>query len=129
VRASGWIGCAGYARQGIMSGASRRLRPTGVVLTAFLASCRADTVPRLRFPQVEQATEAVQGGGERYRDHRTCTQSSTSVQDLVDCMDRAHWHFVPQGAVFPEPECWEARKSGELERVSPHCFVRAPEHP
>jgi hypothetical protein len=112
-----------------MSGGSRRLRPTGVVLAAFLASCRSESVPRLRFPQVEQATEAVHGGGERYRDYRTCTQSSTSVQGLVDCMDAKHWHFVPQGAVFPEPECWEGRKSDELERVLPQCFVRAPEHP
>jgi len=99
------------------------------VLTGLLASCTIDAVPRPRFPQVEQATEAMHGGGERYRDHRTCMQSSTSAEDLIQCMDAAHWHFVPHGAVFPEPECWEAREHRELERLAPHCFMRAPEHP
>ena len=100
----------------------------GVVLTALLGSCTTGTF-RPRFPQVEQATEAVHGGGERFSDHRTCMQASKTVDDLIQCMDAAHWHFVTHGGVFPEPQCWEARERAELERLAPDCFIRAPEHP
>jgi hypothetical protein len=99
------------------------------VLTALLVSCTGETVPRPRFPQVEQATEAMHGGGERYRDHRTCAQSSKSADDLVRCMAAAHWQFVAHGVVSPEPECWEARDRGEVERLIPQCFIRAADHP
>jgi hypothetical protein len=99
------------------------------VLGALLASCSSEHVPRLRFPQVEQATEAMHGGGEVYRDHRTCMESAKSADDLVQCMGVAHWSFVAHGSVFPEPECWEARERAELKRLGPHCFVRGPEHP
>jgi hypothetical protein len=107
------------------------LRPTAAaaVIGALLASCSSEHVPRLRFPQVEQATEAAHGGGERYRDHRTCMASAKSADDLVQCMGAAHWSFLAHGTVFPEQECWEAREHEELERLGPHCFVRAPEHP
>ena len=98
-----------------------------VASTMLLAAC--DSMLRPRFGQVEQATEALHGGGERYRDHRRCSQSATSVQTLIDCMDAAHWHFVSQGPEYPERDCWESRERGELERLPPHCFVRAPEHP
>ena len=97
------------------------------VLAAGLASC-AGGVPRPRFPQIEQATESVQGGGERHRDHRACLQSSKTADDLVGCMTAARWHFVAHGAVFPEPQCWEARERGELDRLGPQCFVRDPEN-
>jgi hypothetical protein len=102
---------------------------TVAVLAVVLASCSGQSVLRPRFPQVEQAAEAVHGGGERYRDHQTCMKASKSVDDLVRCMDEAHWHFVAHGAVFPERECWEARDREELDRLAPHCFLRAPEHP
>jgi hypothetical protein len=107
------------------------LRPTAgvVVLGALLAACSSEHLPRLRFPQVEQATEAMHGGGERYRDHRTCMELAKSADDLVECMGTAHWSFVAHGTVSPEPECWEARQHAELERLGPHCFVRGPEHP
>ena len=118
-----------------LAGRRRRRRPTVAraatvtALIVLLASCTADRVPRLRLPQLEQATEAAHGGGERYRDHQTCMQSSKSVDDLVRCMEESHWHFVAQGGVFPERECWEARDRGELDRIAPHCFLRAAEHP
>src|SRR5437762_5045676 len=46
---------------------SRRSEPA-LVFALAIASCTTGPLPRL--PQVEQATEAVQGGGERYRAHR-----------------------------------------------------------
>jgi hypothetical protein len=106
-----------------------RLPRIAVVVLTLLVSCTGGSVPVPRFPQVEQATEAMHGGGERYRDHRTCMQASTSALELVQCMYAAHWHFVPHGSVFPEPECWQAREREQLEHLAPHCFIRAPEHP
>jgi hypothetical protein len=98
-------------------------------IAALLVACQDTSVLRPRFPQVEQATEAMHGGGERYRDHQQCMKASRTVDDLVRCMDEAHWHFVAHGTVFPEPECWEAREQGSLDRLAAHCFLRAPEHP
>src|SRR5947207_11504370 len=57
-----------------------------MVFALALASCTTGPLPRL--PQVEQATEAVQGGGERYRAHRACGTGAGSVDDLVRCMRR-----------------------------------------
>jgi hypothetical protein len=113
-----------------MANAPRRLAPlaAAVLLGVWFAACKGQSVPRLRFPQVEQASEAVQGRGERYRDHQTCFKASKSVDDLVRCMKDEHWQFVAHGAVFPEGECWEAREHRELDRVGEQCFVRDPEH-
>jgi hypothetical protein len=110
----------------------RRTTSTALLAAAFAAAllhgCSAEAL-RPRFPQVEQATEAVHGGGERYRDHQQCMKASRTVDELVRCMDEAQWHFVAHGGVYPEPECWEAREKGELDRLAAHCFLRAPEHP
>jgi hypothetical protein len=112
----------------LRSPSARGLLGATAALVALLAACSRESVLP-RFPQVEQAQETMHGGGERFRDHRTCVGSSTTVQGLIQCMDAAHWHFVAHGGVYPEPECWEARDRDELERVGPQCFVRAPEHP
>jgi len=36
---------------------------------------------------------------------------------------------VAHGLVFPEPECWEARERGDLEHLTPQCFIRTAERP
>ena len=105
-----------------------RLR-AAVVFALVVAACERHALPPLRLPQVEQGTEAVHGGGERYRDHRMCLQTSKSSDDLIRCMEGAHWRFVGHGLVYPEPECWEARERGEVDRLIPQCFVRAADHP
>jgi hypothetical protein len=112
--------------------ASRRRRLSVSVAMAALAvvagGCRLDDVPRPRFPQVEQASEAMQNGGERYRQHQQCMQASKSADELVGCMKAARWLFVAHGAVFPEPECWEARERHEMDRLGQQCFVRDADH-
>ena len=102
---------------------------SAVVFAVLLAACEKHALPPLRLPQVEQGTEAIQGGGERYRDHRTCLQASTSSDDLIRCMDKARWRFVDHGLIYPERECWEAQERGERDRLIPQCFVRAADHP
>jgi hypothetical protein len=113
-----------------MATAPRRLPSlaTSVLLAVALTACNGQSIPRPRFPQIEQTQEAVQGGGERYRDHQTCFKASKSVDDMVRCMSEQHWQFVAHGTVFPEPECWEAREHKELDRLGTQCFVRDPEH-
>ena len=100
-----------------------------VLLAIVVAGCGKNPLPPLRLPQVEQGTEAMHGGGERYRDHRRCHQASKSADDLIRCMEAAHWRFVAHGPVYPEPECWQAREQGEVERLIPQCFIRAADHP
>src|SRR5213075_1988849 len=102
---------------------SRRSEPA-LVFALALASCTTGPLPRL--PQVEQATEAVQGGGERYRAHRACG-TGAGVDDLVRCMRDAGWDFVARGPGYPEAECWQARDRGEVERIPAQCFVRSGE--
>jgi len=104
---------------------TRRRRSEPVLVFALaLASCTAGPLPRL--PQVEQATEAVQGGGERYRAHRACGGAG-SVEALVGCMRDAGWDFVARVPSYPEAECWQARDRGEVDRITPQCFVRSSE--
>ena len=102
---------------------SRRAEPA-LVFALAIASCTTGPLPRL--PQVEQATEAVQGGGERYRAHRACGGAG-SVDDLVACMRDAGWDFVARAPGYPEADCWQARDRGEVERIPPQCFVRSSE--
>ena len=102
-------------------------RSPGLLLALALASCDTTAVPRPRLPQVEQATEALQGGGERYRVHRTCTSAAKSVDELVRCMRDAGFDFVARGPGYQETDCWQARDRGELDRLVPLCFVRGPE--
>jgi len=103
---------------------SRRSEPA-LVFALAIASCTTGPLPRL--PQVEQATEAVQGGGEGYRAHRACGGGTASVDDLVHCMQDAGWDFVARGPGYREAECWQARDRGEVERIPPQCFVRSAE--
>ena len=93
------------------------------VLTVSLAACSPDTVPVPRFPQVEQATEAVQGGGERYRAHRNCAPDARTVDQLITCMRAAGFEFVERRPSYPEADCWQDRDRGEVERITPQCFV------
>ena len=107
---------------------TRSRRAEALAIALILASCTASSVPRPRFPQVEQATEALQGGGERYRTHRACAGAAKSVDDLVRCMQDAGWTFVARGPAYPEADCWQAHDRGEVDRIPPQCFVRSPEH-
>jgi len=103
------------------------MRWCGPLLAIVLASC-AGGVPLPRFPQIEQATEAVQGGGERYRVHRACATGARSVDQLIACMQDAGWQFVERGPGYPEAACWQDRDRAELDRIAAQCFVRTAEH-
>src|SRR5438045_9791108 len=99
---------------------SRRSEPA-LVFALAITSCTTGPLPRL--PQVEQATEAVQGGGERYRAHRACGGGTASVDDLVHCMQDAGWDFVARGPGSREAECWQARDPGAAARRPPQCSL------
>ena len=105
---------------------SRRL--AGLVVVLALQGCENSGL-RPRFPQVEQAQEALHGGGERIQAHRTCAAASRSAEGLIGCMRDAGWDFVVRGPGYPEAECWEARDRSEVDRIVPLCFVRSREQP
>src|SRR5437660_12460333 len=98
---------------------SRRAEPA-LVFALAIASCTTGPLPRL--PQVEQATEAVQGGGDRYRAHRACGGAG-SGDDLVACMRNAGWDFVARGPGYSEAECWQARDRGHVDPITAPGFV------
>src|SRR5438034_1522183 len=98
---------------------SRRSRCSEPALVFALAIASCTTGPLPRFPQVEQATEAVQGGGERYRAHRACGGGTASVDDLVHCMQDAGWDFVARGPGYRETARWHARHRGDVQRNPP----------
>jgi len=79
------------------------------------------------LPQVEQATEAIESGGERYRAHRACAGVGRSADDLIRCMQDAGWSFLPRGPGYPEADCWRARDREEVASITAQCFARASE--
>src|SRR5438093_9694434 len=93
-------------RRGLRWTRRRRSEPA-VVFALALASCTTGPLPRL--PQVEQATEAVQGGGERYRAHRACG-TGAGVDDLVLCMRDGGWDLVARGTGVLEGACLQYRR-------------------
>ena len=96
----------------------------GIAL-AVVALAACDKIGMPRVPQVEQAREAVEDGGDRYRTHRACAQASTSGDAMIGCMRDAGWTFVTRGPGYPEADCWQARDRGEVDRMIPLCFTRA----
>ena len=99
------------------------------LLAVVLASCSGTNVPRLRVPQIEQASEAIEGGGDRFRAHRSCAPDARTVDQLITCMRAAGWDFVQRGPGYPEADCWQDRDRGEVNRIVPQCFVRLAERP
>ena len=97
--------------------------PRRVLLVALaLASCSS---PVVRLPQLEQATQAAEGGGDRYRAHRACAGTAHSVDELLGCMKDAGWTFVGRGQSYPDAGCWQARDQGRADDILPLCFVRS----
>ena len=94
-----------------------------MLLAVVLGGCEGG-VPRPRFPQLEQANEAIEGGGDRYRAHRACASDANSVDALVACMRIAGYDFIPRGPGYPEFDCWQDRDRGDASRLTPLCFVR-----
>ena len=108
------------------------MRRTGcaVVVAVVIAACEhVQQVPRPRVPQIEQANEALQSGGERYRAHRACTNGATSVDGLIGCMQDSGWEFVPHAATQPESDCWLSRDRGDVDHLVALCFQRGPNRP
>jgi hypothetical protein len=103
--------------------------PYRLLAVVLLAAACAST-PRLRLPQVEQATQATHRGGERYRAHQRCAGIARTVEDLVECMRQEGYEFIARAPDYPSRQCWEAREpESAVTDVPPHCFTHAPGTP
>jgi hypothetical protein len=101
---------------------------TLVAVLVVASACSG--VPWLRLPQIEQATQATHGGGERYRAHQRCVEVTKTVDELVDCMRDEGYVFIARGPDYPSPECWTMRTPGTTATgVPPHCFEHSPDAP
>jgi hypothetical protein len=79
-------------------------------------------IPLPSLPQVEQASEVVQGG--RLRSYQICTRTETGLPRLLDCMAGFGYEFLPRGSGYPAGECWQLRDAGGSELPPPQCFLR-----
>jgi hypothetical protein len=93
-----------------------------LLLAAALAGCDGISTPRV--PQIDQAREAVEAGGDRYRAHRACTNTARTADALVQCMDDAGWRFLVRGPGYPESDCWRARDRDDVANIPSICFER-----
>jgi hypothetical protein len=95
------------------------------VLAVGTAGC-ADKLPPLTFPQLQAVSQIGEYGPDRLRDSEVCRRSSTAVEDYVHCMEEKGWKFVARGNVYPAPECWSQRATGDPRQVpAAQCFDRA----
>jgi hypothetical protein len=99
------------------------------VAVALLAGCAAvRQIGPPRLPQLEQATEAVQNPGDRLNAHQACSEASKAIEEMVACMQKAGYDFLPRSPESAAAECWRLRDDatyggGRLPET--FCFRRA----
>ncbi len=105
-------------------GVRRTLVPLGLI--ASLAGCGDRRVPLPELPQLTQAREFGEFGGDRLRDSNACRGETTSVETLVACMGGRGWTFVRRWGAYPSDVCWEVREAKDPRRLpDPMCFERS----
>ena len=93
------------------------------MLALAVAGC--GYVPPLQLPQVQQAKQSVQGGGQRYEDYGACQKAATTVGELVSCMDRAGYDYISRSAEAQATECWRLRDLPSTDRLPEAlCFIK-----
>jgi hypothetical protein len=103
-----------------------RLVLVGIVVG--LAGCT--TLQRIgppRLPQLEQASEVVQGPGDRLSAHRTCSAASKTIDEMVVCMGQAGYGYIERSPGYPASECWMLRddsRYGGGRMPETFCFVK-----
>ena len=106
-----------------------RLAPMllGATLVAVAAAgCRDARIPLPQVPQLREASELSQYGGERARAAHACQSSSGTTDAYLACMETAGWVFMPRGNLYPANECWGLRDAGDPRRLpAAHCFHKA----
>jgi len=97
-----------------------------VALLAVLAACESQQLPRVTFPQFEQARESVKGGiGQRYEDHAACRKTAVDAKTMVACMDGRGYSYLPRSAETQATECWRLRDANEVDPLPEAlCFMR-----
>jgi hypothetical protein len=111
----------------------RRGRTIAAVALACVASglagCQTNGF-RFQVPQVQQASEAIESGGDRQRRYNTCSASNATAAEVIPCMEAAGYGFIPRDPGYPAAECWRRREGKDDQLVGAFCFRKAkPDEP
>ncbi len=90
----------------------------------FLGACTGTShVPLPTFPQLQAVGEMSEYGTDRLRAGEQCRTASATVDAYVQCMKGKGWEFVDRGSVYPAPECWSIRTTGDPRQMpTAQCF-------
>ena len=108
------------------------MRILAAVVLMGVAGCTEGIgpLPPLKFPQIEQARQSVEGGiGKRYEDYAACRKTANDVDSLVACMKIAGYQYAEHSAEQQAAECWRLRdpKANPDGRLPDSwCFRHAP---
>jgi len=84
-------------------------------------------VPLPTFPQLQAVGEMSEYGTDRLRAGEQCRAASATVDAYVECMKGKGWEFIERGSLYPAPECWSARTTGDPRQMpAAQCFRPAP---
>ena len=101
------------------------MRPLVGLVVLLVACSDGGYIPRLTFPQYEQAKQTVQNGiGKRYEDYNACRRTATDAKALVACMDTAGYDYVRRSADEQATECWRLRDANSSDPpLDSWCFL------
>jgi hypothetical protein len=95
-----------------------------VVAGTLVVGC--SSLPPLTVPQLQAVSQIGEYGTDRLRVSDACRAASTTVEGYVQCVQEKGWKFIGRGNIYPAPECWSARSTGDPRQMpAAQCFVRA----
>jgi len=95
-----------------------------VVAGTLVTGC--SSLPPLTVPQLQAVSQIGEYGSDRLRTSDACRGTSTTVEGYIQCMEGKGWKFIARGSIYPAPECWSARSTGDPRQMpAAQCFDRA----
>jgi len=100
--------------------------PAVLLAGALVGVTGCSSFPTLTVPQLQAVSQIGEYGGDRLRTSDGCRGTSTTVEGYVQCMEGKGWKFIARGSIYPAPECWSTRSTGDPRQMpAAQCFDRA----